>query len=62
MSDPVVDLECVAGVVEVGSVKDEEVFVFIVEALDRVCLSFREIPDVSNTELLDLPLSVLVDS
>jgi hypothetical protein len=46
--------------VEIAIVKGQKVLVFVIEAVDGVCLAFGEIPNVAVAQLVHLVLAVLV--
>lgn len=47
--------------VEVSVIESEKILVLVVDALNGMRLALREIPDVSDSKLLDLLLAVLVN-
>lgn len=47
--------------VKVAVIKGQQVFVVLFDPLNRMCLAFREVPDVALSKLLDLILAILVD-
>ena len=61
MRQPVVNVEGSARGLEVAVVKGKEVLVVVVEALQSVCFSLREIPDITNVEDLILVTSEFID-
>ena len=48
--------------VKVGIVKDQEVFILLVESLDRVGGALGEVPDVTIVEILNLVSTEFIDS
>ena len=61
MQDPVAEIEGDVHSIKVAVLKGKEVLVFGFEALNRVRLAFREVPDVAEAKLFDLVLAVFVD-
>lgn len=62
LTQPVVDIERGARLVEVAVVKDQKVFVIFSEAVDGVRNTFGKVPDVAIAESLSLHFAVLIDS
>lgn len=62
MRNPVVNVECRPGSLEVAIVKDEKILVLLSQTLDYMRLAFWKVPDVTLVEDLNLVASELVNS
>lgn len=47
--------------IEVSIVKDQEVLVLIIQALDGMCGTFGEVPNITNVESVDLVFTILIN-
>jgi hypothetical protein len=55
------DGENVPSSVKIRIIECEEIFVLVIYALNRMCLSFGKVPDVAEAEFGDLMAAFLVD-
>lgn len=61
MRDPVIDHKRCPSGVEISVVKDEQIFVLVRKAVNRVSDALREIPNISHIESAHLVEAVFVD-